>query len=101
MAKSREKMLAKMATFESVVIDPTVKFNIKSPGPVSGGFGIRLVDVGFGFPGRPPLFQHVEFSINQNSRVWCVRTVNNTDTFCSCFVVTRLPAQPCWPQRHW
>ncbi len=99
MAKSRQKMLEKMVTFESAVIDPSVKvcarvwvswlggrgrqwpltgppwtlpqFNIKSPGPVAGGFGIRLVDVGFGFPGRPPLFQHVEFSINQDSRVWC------------------------------
>jgi ATPase subunit of ABC transporter with duplicated ATPase domains len=94
MAKSRQKTLAKMATFESAVIDPSIKvpplrverfgvvivwcfllifsvqFHIKNPGAVSGGFGIRLVDVGFGFPGRAPLFEHVEFSINQNSRIW-------------------------------
>lgn len=34
-------------------------------GPVNGGWGIRLVDVGFGYPGQGPLFEHVEFSINQ------------------------------------
>ena len=36
-------------------------------GPAAGGWGIRLVDVGFGYPGAEMLFEHVEFSINQVS----------------------------------
>eukprot|EP00053_Salpingoeca_punica_P013269 m.119637 g.119637 ORF g.119637 m.119637 type:complete len:746 (+) comp16157_c1_seq1:131-2368(+) len=72
MAKSRQKMLAKMDVFEGIVNDPTVQFKIPQPGPVSGGWGIRLVDVGFGYPGHDLLFKGVEFSINQNSRICLV-----------------------------
>ena len=42
------------------------------PGSVAGGFGIRLVGVGFHYPNAPTLFTGVEFSINQNSRICLV-----------------------------
>eukprot|EP00045_Choanoeca_perplexa_P009610 m.92961 g.92961 ORF g.92961 m.92961 type:complete len:751 (-) comp14970_c0_seq1:169-2421(-) len=73
MAKSRQKMLEKMAFVpDAVANDPTVKFNFPVPGHVSGGFGIRLVGVGFHYPDQPLLFTGVDFSINQNSRICLV-----------------------------
>ena len=72
MAKSRQKMLAKIATFDVETEDPSVRFTFTSPGPVAGGWGIRLVDVGFAYPGSELLFSGVEFSINQNSRICLV-----------------------------
>lgn len=80
MAKSRQKMLDKMSALpESMSIDPSVRFKFPNPGNfevvcvfihkptghVSGGFGIRLVGVGFHYPGQDLLFSGVEFSINQ------------------------------------
>jgi ATPase subunit of ABC transporter with duplicated ATPase domains len=123
MAKSRQKMLAKMSSApEQDASDPTVRFKIPNPGmarawmaflrislrvgdvrqtataektataendgadrlistfyftmrmagSVAGGFGIRLVGVGFHYPNSPMLFSGVEFSINQNSRICLV-----------------------------
>ncbi|EDQ84385.1 uncharacterized protein MONBRDRAFT_34730 [Monosiga brevicollis MX1] len=73
MAKSRQKMLEKMASLpDDVSTDPTVRFKIPNPGHVAGGFGIRLVGVGFHYPDAPMLFRNVEFSINQNSRICLV-----------------------------
>ena len=74
MAKSRQKMLDKMEVADRVrAPDPKVKFVFPNPGPVGGGWGIRLVGVAFGYPGTPqPLFEGVEFSINQNSRICLV-----------------------------
>lgn len=73
MAKSRQKQLDKMAVYESLQKpDQIVKFRIPNPGPVGGGWGIRLVGMGFGYPGMPLLFTDVEFSINQNSRICLV-----------------------------
>lgn len=73
MAKSRQKMLEKMDIYEKAAPpESLVKFKIPTPGPVAGGWGIRLVGVGFGYPDQPLLFTDVEFSINQNSRVCLV-----------------------------
>eukprot|EP00730_Choanoeca_flexa_P020452 TRINITY_DN9987_c0_g1_i1.p1 TRINITY_DN9987_c0_g1~~TRINITY_DN9987_c0_g1_i1.p1 ORF type:complete len:770 (+),score=186.99 TRINITY_DN9987_c0_g1_i1:53-2362(+) len=73
MAKSRQKMLEKMAAVpDAVANDPTVRFKFPVPGNVSGGFGIRLVGVGFHYPNAPLLFTGVDFSINQNSRICLV-----------------------------
>eukprot|EP00049_Salpingoeca_infusionum_P028083 m.36125 g.36125 ORF g.36125 m.36125 type:complete len:754 (+) comp9967_c1_seq3:98-2359(+) len=72
MAKSRQKMLEKMAFTPSKSIDPTVRFKFPNPGPVSGGFGIRLVGVAYHYPDAPILFTNVDFSINQNSRICLV-----------------------------
>eukprot|EP00052_Salpingoeca_macrocollata_P008989 m.70849 g.70849 ORF g.70849 m.70849 type:complete len:744 (-) comp16868_c0_seq1:298-2529(-) len=72
MAKSRQKMLAKMEVFEGIANDPSITFKFPQPGVVSGGWGIRLVDVGFAYPEQDFLFKHVEFSINQNSRICLV-----------------------------
>eukprot|EP00729_Bicosta_minor_P010107 gene10107-14007_t len=73
MAKSRQKMLDRMDTYtKATPKDVLVKFKIPTPGTVGGGFGIRLVGVGFGYPGQDELFTGVEFSINQNSRICLV-----------------------------
>jgi ABC-type multidrug transport system fused ATPase/permease subunit len=78
MANSRQKMLDKMDTYEKATPkDALVKFKIPTPGPVAGGWGIRLVGVGFGYPGQELLFTKVEFSINQNSRI-CLVGPNGT-----------------------
>ena len=73
MAKSRQKMLEKIQVNQVCKPpDRVVKFKIPTPGQVAGGFGIRLVGVGFGYPGKEELFTNVEFSINQNSRICLV-----------------------------
>jgi len=73
MAKSRQKMLDKMAVYDAVRPESErVTFRIPNPGPVAGGWGIRLVGMGFGYPGKELLFSKVEFSINQNSRICLV-----------------------------
>eukprot|EP00039_Didymoeca_costata_P005566 m.82564 g.82564 ORF g.82564 m.82564 type:complete len:768 (-) comp12875_c0_seq1:39-2342(-) len=73
MAKSRQKMLDKINVVEKTHSkESLVNFRIPNPGPVAGGWGIRLVGVGFGYPGKPELFSGVEFSINQNSRICLV-----------------------------
>jgi hypothetical protein len=92
-AKSRQKMLAEMDVFEGIVNNPGHSLSLSlflflflslslslslslrlrgfntyqygMTGPVAGGFGIRLVDVGFNYPGQDFLFKGVEFSINQ------------------------------------
>lgn len=70
MAKSRQKMLDKMDHYDAITpVSRHVNFNIPNPGPVAGGWGIRLVGVGFAYPDRPTLFDGVEFSINQTSRI--------------------------------
>jgi len=73
MAKSRQKMMDKIKVVEvSKPPDRVVKFKFPVPGQAAGGFGIRLVGVGFGYPGKPTLFENVEFSINQTSRICLV-----------------------------
>ena len=73
MAKSRQKMLDRMDTYtKATPKDVIVNFKIPTPGTVAGGFGIRLVGVGFGYEGQDELFTGVEFSINQNSRICLV-----------------------------
>jgi len=73
MAKSRQKMLDKMDVYESIAPkDAIVKFRVPKAGTVAGGWGIRLVGMGFGYPGKKLLFENVEFSINQNSRICLV-----------------------------
>jgi ATP-binding cassette subfamily F protein 3 len=55
MAKSRQRTLDKMAVYDAArPADQLVTFHLPNPGPVAGGWGIRLVGMGFGYVVPPP-----------------------------------------------
>jgi len=78
-------------------------------GEVAGGWGIRLVDVGYKYDGmKDLLFEHVEFSINQVEShglpavpYYVYASVTQrlySDRLCVTAEFTRLPG---WTKRYW
>lgn len=71
MAQSRLKVLQKMDD-ERIVLpteEEEFSFEFPEPGALTGSHAsVQVCDVTFGYPGQEPLFRHLDFNVNMDSR---------------------------------
>jgi len=68
MAQSRLKAMSRLEVVAAIMDDPSLHFGFPEPEPLPTPI-LQLVDVGFNYPGKPALFQHVELGLDMESRV--------------------------------
>ena len=68
MVQSRIKAMGRMECVAEILDDPSLRFAFPSPEPLSAPV-LQLVDVGFGYPGKPQLFSKVNLGLDMSSRV--------------------------------
>jgi len=71
-AKSREKKLERYLASDERVERPNQRWSINldfGPPPAGGRAMLELQDVAFGYPGQPPLFEHVSFELRYGQRL--------------------------------
>ena len=68
MVQSRVKALGRMECVAEILEDPSLRFGFPAPDPLSAPV-LQLVDVAFGYPGKPQLFSKVHLGIDMESRV--------------------------------
>ena len=68
MVQSRIKAMGRMECVAEILDDPSLRFAFPSPEPISAPV-LQLVDVAFGYPGKPQLFSKVNLGLDMDSRV--------------------------------
>lgn len=68
LVQSRLKAIARLETLEEVVNDPKWAFSFPDPGELSRPV-LAVKDVSFAYPKSEPLFEHLDFGIDTDSRI--------------------------------
>jgi len=66
--QSRIKAMGRMECVAEILEDPSLRFAFPAPEPLSAPV-LQLVDVGFGYDGKPDLFSKVNLGLDMQSRV--------------------------------